>query len=54
LRCAEATAWSIDDSDAWWGRHDRGQASGIVTAAVAPSAERTATQRQDMTIDQQR
>jgi serine/threonine protein kinase len=21
-RCAEATAWSIEDSDAWWGRHE--------------------------------
>ena len=26
-RCAEATQWSIEDADAWWGRHERGQAS---------------------------
>ncbi|MAT68650.1 MAG: serine/threonine protein kinase [Planctomycetaceae bacterium] len=25
-RCADATAWTLDDADAWWGRHERGQA----------------------------
>lgn len=24
-RCAEAAAWDIDEADAWWGRHERGQ-----------------------------
>jgi serine/threonine protein kinase len=53
-RCAEATAWSIEDSDAWWGRHDRGQASGIISAPVAVPPGRTATHGHDMTIDQPR
>jgi hypothetical protein len=51
-RCAEATAWSIEDSDAWWGRHERGQASGIISAPPVAPPGRTATQRHDMTIDQ--
>jgi serine/threonine protein kinase len=25
-RCPAATEWSVDKADAWWGRHDRGQA----------------------------
>jgi serine/threonine protein kinase len=53
-RCAEATAWSIEDSDAWWGRHERGQASGIVSSPAAAPPHRTATRGHDMTIDQQR
>lgn len=53
-RCAEATAWSIEDSDAWWGRHERGQASGIISAPPVAPPGRTATDRHDMTIDQQR
>jgi serine/threonine protein kinase len=24
-RCPEASAWSIEEADQWWGRHDRGQ-----------------------------
>jgi hypothetical protein len=51
-RCAEATAWSIEDSDAWWGRHERGVATGSVSAPAAAPPGRTATQRHDMTIDQ--
>ena len=53
-RCAEATAWSIEDSDAWWGRHERGVASGIVSAPAAAPPDRTAARGHDMTIDQQR
>jgi tRNA A-37 threonylcarbamoyl transferase component Bud32 len=53
-RCAEATAWSIEDSDAWWGRHDRGQATGLVAGPAAARPGRTATHGHDMTIDQQR
>jgi hypothetical protein len=53
-RCSEAMAWSIEDSDAWWGRHERGQASGIVSAPAAAPPHRTATRGHDMTIDQQR
>lgn len=51
-RCAEATAWSIEDSDAWWGRHERGQASGIFSAPSAAPPDRTAARGHDMTIDQ--
>ena len=60
-RCAEAHAWSIEDADAWWGRHDRGQAglasqSGLMGTPpnLSASASRTANQRHDMTIDQPR
>jgi predicted Ser/Thr protein kinase len=53
-RCAEANAWSIEDSDAWWGRHERREASGLGAPAVAAPPERTATPRDDVTIDQPR
>ncbi|HEX6963174.1 MAG TPA: hypothetical protein VF175_15010, partial [Lacipirellula sp.] len=29
-----ATAWSIEEADAWWGRHERGQA-GVASAVKA-------------------
>lgn len=29
-RCPEATTWSIEEADAWWGRHERGE-TGIVS-----------------------
>jgi hypothetical protein len=48
-RCPEATQWSIEDADAWWGRHERGQASGVRPIAAPTSA--TASRRNDMTID---
>jgi serine/threonine protein kinase len=48
-RCPEATQWSIEDADAWWGRHERGQASGI--RSMAQSAGPTATHGHDVTID---
>jgi serine/threonine protein kinase len=47
-RCKEATAWSIEEADAWWGRHERGQTvanSGVISAAA------TAARGHDMTID---
>jgi len=25
MRCAEAAAWNVDEADAWWSRHERGQ-----------------------------
>ena len=28
-RCTEALEWSVEESDAWWGRHDRGQPSAL-------------------------
>jgi hypothetical protein len=48
-RCAEATQWSIEDADAWWGRHERGQASGI--RSMPQSAGPTASHGHDVTID---
>jgi serine/threonine protein kinase len=48
-RCSEATQWSIEDADAWWGRHERGQASGVRPIAAPTSA--TASRSNDMTID---
>ena len=37
-RCPEATQWSVEDADAWWGRHDRGQGvTGIGEIAEAAS-----------------
>jgi hypothetical protein len=48
-RCPEATQWSIEDADAWWGRHERGQASGVRSMPLAASP--TAARSNDMTID---
>jgi serine/threonine protein kinase len=48
-RCAEATQWSIEDADAWWGRHEREQVSGI--RSTPHSASPTATHGHDLTID---
>ena len=48
-RCIEATQWSIEDADAWWGRHERGQGSAARSATI--SATPTATHGHDMTID---
>ena len=31
-RCPEASAWSIEDADAWWGRHERGQPPTLQSA----------------------
>jgi hypothetical protein len=48
-RCPESHDWSIEDADAWWGRHERGQSS--VIAPIPASTSRTASHRQDVTID---
>jgi serine/threonine protein kinase len=47
-RCPEAGGWSIEEADAWWGRHERGQA-----AAPAPAASLSTRSSGDhaMTID---
>ena len=48
-RCPEATAWSVEDADAWWGRHERGI---IVTAGSnGGTLPRTTTRGHDVTID---
>ena len=61
-RCKEAQAWSIEDADAWWGRHERGQAGAASHAGLSRSgsasadaaASRTANRGHDVTIDQPR
>ena len=32
-RCSAANSWSIEDADAWWGRHERAQGSATTTSA---------------------
>jgi len=48
-RCAEATQWSIEDADAWWSRHERGQ--GIAGQSMNAQNNPTASRGHDMTID---
>jgi hypothetical protein len=53
-RCAEVTQWSVEEADAWWGRHERGHPNAPTLAAppVAPAgARRTAAQGHDVTMD---
>lgn len=38
----EASHWTIDDADAWWGRHERG-GRDTSPATMAPSADKIAT-----------
>jgi hypothetical protein len=42
-RCPEASAWSIEEADAWWGRHERSQASpsGPAPATLTGNAAST-------------
>lgn len=42
--CAGAAAWSIEEADDWWGRHERG-----VTSAVTPSQPATSSSAYDRT-----
>jgi tRNA A-37 threonylcarbamoyl transferase component Bud32 len=43
--CVEATAWSVEESDAWWGRHERGLTN------AANHGTPTTTRGHDVTID---
>ncbi|MEX2170139.1 MAG: serine/threonine protein kinase [Pirellulales bacterium] len=45
-RCAEALAWSIEDADAWWGRHERGQSTPVLSQSTSRGSSEHA-----MTID---
>jgi serine/threonine protein kinase len=38
-RCAAASAWSIEEADAWWGRHERDQ-ERLSTGAGSPDSPR--------------
>jgi serine/threonine protein kinase len=53
-RCDEALQWSIEDTDAWWGRHERGVILSTPAPTTSISNPRTAGQSHDMTIDQPR
>jgi tRNA A-37 threonylcarbamoyl transferase component Bud32 len=48
--CAEATQWSVEESDAWWGRHERGLAN-IASIANGGGSPSTASRGHDVTID---
>jgi hypothetical protein len=48
-RCPDSLSWSIEDSDAWWGKHERGQA-GLIKP-MTPATGSTAGDGRDMTIE---
>jgi serine/threonine protein kinase len=52
-RCGEARQWSVEDADAWWGRHERGHGSALGNSAShpAPASSPTAGQSHNVTID---
>jgi serine/threonine protein kinase len=48
-RSPEAAQWSIEDADAWWGRHERGQTTP--SRSTPTSVSTTARHDHDVTID---
>jgi tRNA A-37 threonylcarbamoyl transferase component Bud32 len=48
--CEEAAQWSVEDADAWWGRHERGLAN-IASVANGGGSPSTASRGHDVTID---
>lgn len=44
-RCPEAGTWSIEDSDAWWSRHERGQTPPLSSSRSASEHVVTIDQR---------
>ncbi len=51
-RCAEALQWSIEEADAWWGRHERNQTAVAAPKTPTPTTG-TASRGYDLTMDQQ-
>lgn len=49
-RCESASAWSIEEADAWWGRHERGQSSPSQANTHAGNSSRTSSEHA-VTID---
>ena len=49
-RCSSADEWSLDQADAWWGRHERGQRDRGEAASKSQSSTRP--NDYDATIDQ--
>ena len=41
-KCPSAVGWSIEDADAWWGRHDRGEAPGSLSGQNSSAKVTTA------------
>lgn len=37
MKCSEASMWNVDEADAWWGRHERGQLQPSLTGAPMPT-----------------
>lgn len=50
-RCAAATEWSIEDADAWWGRHERGQGPAVGSNSASTPVGRTSAHGHDVTVD---
>jgi serine/threonine protein kinase len=51
-RCPEAAGWSVEEADAWWGRHERGQMPG--SGSVARPSALTSKSVHAVTVDLQR
>ncbi len=49
-RCAEAREWSVEEADAWWSRHERGQTTPAPTMPAAAPPTRSSGQHAE-TID---
>lgn len=43
MKCPTANAWAIDEADAWWGRHERGEAISTSQSGTRPAGAITAT-----------
>ncbi len=43
-RCPAAAEWSVDEADAWWGRHERGQAASSPSTTVRREYDATIAQ----------
>ncbi len=47
-QCPSAAEWSLDDADAWWGRHERGQLAAATSSATGST---TTSREYEATID---
>jgi serine/threonine protein kinase len=50
LRCPSANSWSIEDADAWWGRHERGHAGNAPSGSAGESMPSTSSTGFDQTV----
>jgi tRNA A-37 threonylcarbamoyl transferase component Bud32 len=42
MKCPTANAWAIDEADAWWGRHERGETINTTLSGTRPAGATTA------------